>query len=190
MKSKFWFVFGLGCLALVLGYLVGGSHSPVAGVAITAAFGLAVPLFTLLGGKSADTSTDRLEVAGKVLSVFCLLFVVGIALGAFSRLRNWPAPSREAEVFPWKDQAPKTAYHAVDWIILKHRLRSLGYSDEQVLELYSIQQKEWGASEPSGPPFGGLSSLFSDKDVAQPDPGGLFVYEPPDLHPDWVKKPI
>jgi hypothetical protein len=189
MKDKIWFVLGLSCLSMVLGDLVGGSHSPVAGVAITAAFGLAVPLFTLLGSKSADTSADQLNIAGKVLSIFCVVFVVGLVLGASSRLTNWPAPHRVALVFPWKDQAPKTAYHAVDWLIVRDRLRSIGYTEEQVKQLYAIQQKEWGSSEPSGS-YGGLSALFADKKMEKADPGGLFVYEPPDALKDSSHPPI
>jgi hypothetical protein len=186
MTSKIWFSTGLTSLALILGFLVGGSHSPVAGVAITAAFGLAVPFFSLLGGRGDVGRTDRLATAGKVLTVFCLVFVVGMSLGAYSRLQDWPAPTRYSQVFPWKDQPPKTAYHAIDWIIVGDRLRSLGYNNEQIQQVYAIQKAEWGNAEPATD-FGGVSSLFSDKGKYElyRNSGGLFVEETPKMlqHP-------
>src|SRR5262252_7467409 len=106
-----WFAIGVCALALLLGVMVGASQTPVAGVAITAAFGLAL---AALGKTSLERTSDlsraaspvvipelspesvdarfkaSLQDLGKLLLVFCLAFAVGLVGGAELRVNNWP----------------------------------------------------------------------------------------------------
>src|SRR3990172_5238075 len=83
-----WFTAGIVSLAVLLGFLVGASHTPVAGVAITATFGLLAAVFALHQkatiGKALTLNqslleqfeqlkpkiTDALNALGRTLFVF------------------------------------------------------------------------------------------------------------------------
>jgi len=64
MKDSIWLAIGLGLLAFVLGALVGASHSPVAGVATTAAFGLAIPAFNFAHSKESHKKSNEQQHLG------------------------------------------------------------------------------------------------------------------------------
>ncbi len=64
-----WFPTGIALLALLLGFLVGASQTPVAGVAVTAAFGLAAAALGFLQSSTTEKYFDlvaaRIEAAEK-----------------------------------------------------------------------------------------------------------------------------
>jgi len=182
MKGESWFAIGLALLAAIMGFLVGASHSPVAGVTITAAFGLAIPIFNVLNNKPAPVTAasegqpipapgatqttsalgpKELATIGKILTVFCVMFVLGLSLGAYSRVQDWPHVQLPPQQFPWKDttQMPKESRYALDWIVVRARLHGMGYTDQQIQSLYSALK---GAEIPQilmyAPPT--LSSVF------------------------------
>ena len=136
---------GIASLAALLGFLVGASESPVAGIAITATFGIVA---TILSAKSSAAAVDSVpqkatEVTtlplyklGQMFIVFSIAFVAGLSGGIYARLQFHEV---DAQTLPWEGKsAPKSARQAVDWIIVGAKLRSMGYSNRQVLELYEI----------------------------------------------------
>ena len=137
---------GIACLAALLGFLVGASESPVAGIAITATFGIvATVLSTKLSSsaldpnsqKSRDFTAVHLTQLGRILIIFSVLFASGLAVGIAARLKfnETDAPS-----LPWEGkQAPRSAKQAVDWIIVNNKLRGMGYSQKQVMEIYELE---------------------------------------------------
>jgi len=165
------FVVALGILAATLGFLVGGSHSPVAGVAITAVFGLVVTATGLLAttpraptasaaspapAGAVQAVTERTyRRTGAVLLVFAVLFVAGLSGGISVRTSS----SRQARTFPWNDaNKPANAFDAVDWLVVQENLLSRGYTEQQVQELY----RGWSPA-PTATSFGiarPLSDLF------------------------------
>ena len=143
------FVGALGVLAAILGFLVGGSHSPVAGVAITAVFGMVVTATGLLGpndrpvahsddpppskGRGRRITKQMYRRTGAVLLMFAVMFAAGLFGGVSVR----SSASREARTFPWdQSNKPASAFDAVDWLVVQENLLSRGYTDQQVQELY------------------------------------------------------
>ena len=61
MSAQRWMGTGLSLLSLVIGFLVGASSTPVAGVAITAAFGIAAAGFVFLQKIAAERQLDAIE---------------------------------------------------------------------------------------------------------------------------------
>jgi hypothetical protein len=139
------FIAGLSVLAATLGFLVGGSHSPVAGVAITAVFGLVLTAMGALQGSAvgkpsampeepivgAATGTKELRRAavalervtkqtyrraGTALLTFAVLFLAGLLSGVYVRAQS----SLEARSFPWDEaHKPQSAHDAVDCSLYK-----------------------------------------------------------------------
>lgn len=137
-------LFGISCFALAIGLMVGASNSPVVGVAITSVFGLFVALFGLFN-KNSDK--EQIEVnplviadTGKLFFLFSVTLAAGIYLGV--EYRNYK-PVEEKQ-FIWDSQLkpPSTAYEALDWIALRESLVKLGYSHNQIRDLYRIRLNE------------------------------------------------
>lgn len=61
MSAQRWMGTGLSLLSLVIGFLVGASSAPVAGVAITAALGIAAAGFVFLQKIAAERQLDAIE---------------------------------------------------------------------------------------------------------------------------------
>lgn len=187
MKDLLWLSTGLGLLAFVLGALVGASHSPVAGVTITAAFGLAIPVFSFVHAKEshkrsddqqniAASSSRELAKAGKLLALFSLTFCLGLIVGAYSRVYDWPSARQQARKLPWTDKnAPIRAVHAIDWLVIQNHLLALGYTEEQIEQLYSIQFAAWKGNEQDSEP---LSPLFAHEIPMESRPGGIITMQP------------
>ncbi len=130
MKQKIWLGLGIGAMAAVLGYMVGASSTPIAGVALPAIFGLVITAFGLVSNlglekklenvsesigkdkapdvqKKLDNIQNELRqipgLMGKLLVVFTLLYMTGLVIGARARTNEWFAPSlphKEIEL-PW-----------------------------------------------------------------------------------------
>jgi uncharacterized membrane protein YfcA len=163
---------GIAAIAGPMGYMVGGSASPVIGVALPAVFGLvatAVGLFqpsfpskeqlelfsTLQGNSSLSSYLEFLQKnharaplrVGLALLTFGVVYLAGTILGTTARTHQWFAPEQIAvapPAFPWVSAAkPITVGAALEWIELQDRLLQRGYSSSAIAELYSIQISEW-----------------------------------------------
>lgn len=158
MKS---FAVGIFLIAVILGFLVGASESPVAGIALTATFGLVASAISLkskpqdmLKASALDLSrasvpepnpqrpteitSATLHDLGLVLAVFSIAFSVGLAAGIASRIKYHKVEPMTA--LPWQGlEEPRTARKAVDWIVVHKKLRDLGYTDKQIASLYAIE---------------------------------------------------
>ena len=173
------FAFGIAFMALLMGFLIGASSSPVAGVAITAGFGVVAAALTymqsseignpgeLVNEKSSKVSKARalsiatLNSVGRALILFSISFAIGISAGIWSRTL-WNGAHEPAR-FPWHGAAaPTSARQAIDWIIVYQNLRRMGYTDAQIAELYSLESKD---KPPSTGLFGEslLSPMFSQQ---------------------------
>ena len=139
-----WFYGGIAATAVVLGYLVGASNSPVAGSAITAIFGLGVAAVGLLKersspaepGPAATLSSNALRPAGIMLTIFSLTYLAAILGSSVLRARL----SQPAKVpVPWSANAiPSTPQSALEWLVVQRRLMAYGYTPEQVRKLYEM----------------------------------------------------
>jgi hypothetical protein len=209
-----WFSLGMMLLSLLLGFMTGASSSPVAGVAITSVFGVAVTVLALFQrfsiekkldlitlpstseeGEQADFSTaltnlanleqqihDSLNSIGKFLILFVISFSFGIFIGSQVRVSEWPKQDTGAKKFPWTiKKAPKLAENALDWIVVQEQLLKLGYTEEQIRELYSMQSEHWKANgELSAFGVAGsfghsLSSIFTGLKTDKPSSSGAIV---------------
>ncbi|UPW20119.1 hypothetical protein M0C34_07615 [Agarivorans sp. TSD2052] len=131
---------GFFAVSLVFGYLIGASNSPVVGAFLTAAIGLAGAVF---GGKYFIDTEDKQAFKGYVGSALAII-AVGIFLGeiAGEAFRyNWRFAAEKS--FPWKNsEPPQSTYEALDWLSVQERLSELGYSNNQVFQLYSLRNSE------------------------------------------------
>ena len=192
-RQTLWLAVGIGSIALVVGYMVGASSTPVVSVAAPAVFGLVITAVGLLGGGSADKKLDALKELltraktttgeapegvsleqvgatlasvrqelslqaarlGKMLVVFALFYVLGLSFGTYARVTNLYAPHVSRRL-PWDgaDAAgrPPTPADAIDWINLQEQLLALGYTQEQIADIYSIQVEEWKKPRPAPTP--------------------------------------
>ena len=149
------FTVGIASIALLLGFLVGASDSPVAGVALTATFGIAAAALSLYqkseAGDPSDRSADEpkkttaarrntidtLNLVGRMFVVFSFAFFVGLICGVYVKLL--PSAVEPASPFPWQGLgSPTSARIAIDWILVQRHLKSVGYSDIQITDLYKI----------------------------------------------------
>jgi hypothetical protein len=193
--AKVLFV-GLGLVAASIGYMVGASHTPVMNVAVPVVFGLVVMTFVLLqrhgqrselearlesdetavGQMPPETVTmltalaEELRAAPRRLGValiVCSLCYMAAAIGG--SVVNWPG-QQEPRPFPWPHgDPPQNATTALEWISLQEGLLSLGYSVEQVLQLYALDR-------PASPGPAKENSEATPSPVA----AGAFDTAPPD----------
>ena len=187
------FVLGVVSLASIMGFLVGASSSPVAGVAVTAGFGvIASALAYLRAGSQTDASSTpgsghdhsararllllaSLNSMGLALTAFAVAFATGTAAGIWARKAH--DAYQDPIEFPWTGQAaPTDTQDAIDWILVQQHLRRMGYKDRQIADLY----KAWLArKKDDGNPFGSklLSPLFGQREESRTD--RLIANQPP-----------
>jgi hypothetical protein len=192
----FSFSLGVASLALLLGTLVGASSSPVAGVAVTAGFGVVIAVLGYMrssvgakvesqeasestqGAQTRALSNESLNLIGRLLILFSFLFASGVALGIWART-SWSIRQEPAK-FPWEAaSAPTSAQRAIDWILVHRNLRQLGFNDAQVSELYrlsyqSAKTRVGGVADAEQL----LSPLFSQQKV-EPPLLPLIAHQPP-----------
>lgn len=163
-------VFGIAFVGATLGYMVGGSASPVVSVAVPAVFGLIATAIGLMQGNAL--SKDVLEVLkahgdkanefpeireirrrsksaplniGISLIVFSIAYLSAATFGAKVRIDNLLATRPQAPSFPWASSAakPPNIAAALDWIALQGALSDLGYDEGRIKQLYEIQTRDW-----------------------------------------------
>lgn len=189
MRSQFVLVAGIAFVAATIGYMTGGSGTPVVSVAIPAVFGLVVTALGLLQasqpskelleylkveGTKADQQPEIIEYrkrsesaplrVGVALLVFSTFYMTGVTFGAKVRIEGLLLPNREAKPFPWLDSSnpPPSLALALEWIALQSRLSDLGYKSEQISVLYAIQVAEWERAKTQARP----NPNASDRDDA------------------------
>lgn len=172
--STFVLLLGISAIAAPLGFMVGGSATPVVGIILPAIFGLVVTAVSLYPTKFP--SKDQLEIftelqknglltqylelikdqqskaplkIGLILLVFGVVYQLGAITGTTARTHQWFLPEQKvAPKFPWSlSKRPVSAAAAFEWITLQSGLLTLGYTNEQIAELYKIQVSEWDALE-------------------------------------------
>jgi len=181
MRDHLLLTLGVGTVGATLGYMVGGSATPVVSVAVPAIFGLVVTAVGLMQAaqpskallellKTLGDKADKLpEIAdfrarqrtapariGITLIAFSLMYLAGATVGASVRASNVLAPTQTAPAFPWSlsDVKPPTISAALQWLTLQGRLRELGYDETRIRELYEIQISEWKKGASSTAPAG------------------------------------
>lgn len=151
------FSIGIACIAGLLGFLVGASESPVAGIALTATFGIVatgLALHQRAASVFAPTHLPTiprpeptaievlraLKSLGALLVVFSIAFAAGLALGVWGKLQSH-AVEPESKLFWQGLSAPTSARRAIDWLVVRKKLTDMGYTDAQVIELYRIDME-------------------------------------------------
>jgi len=132
--------FGYLFFSIALGFLLGASNTPVIGSFITAFFAL---IAAIAGTKFFSNKDDKKSTIN-FLGIAMILVSVGLIGGEISgeAYRNGWGISKNNE-FPWVNEtAPESTYEAVDWIMLREKLLTLGYSDKEIQNLYKIRLKE------------------------------------------------
>ena len=198
-------IVGLGLVAASIGYVVGSTHTQVMHVAVPTVFGLLVATFSVLQRRGLrsdlqallepdesaqeqmppDTVTmltalsDELKAAPRRIGVgliVCSLCYMAAAIGGSVLSRPGQQVPRP---LPWpQGDPPQNATTALEWISVQEGLLVLGYSAEQVRQLYALDRPESPgpgeeASEASQQPVGDstppdLSSLLESAFVGPP----------------------
>ena len=172
MEDRIFVALGVGFVGLTVGYMAGGSASPVISVAIPAVFGLVVTAVGLL--QAVQPNKDYVELVrtygeeaknipeiaeyrsrakaapanvGIALVVFCICYLSAATIGAKVRIEGLLVTKIAPPAFPWAKSAiaPPTIESALEWIALQSKLRSLGYADQRIQSLFEIQVLEWQA---------------------------------------------
>jgi hypothetical protein len=199
------FIVGIASIALLMGFMVGASSSPVAGVALTAGFGIVAASLTYLQSRSIGytvgppahestkhekaraISVDNLNGLGRVLLIFSAVFSIGLGAGIWARSTvSTVAPITS---FPWQQAtAPSSARAAIDWLLVQRNLRTMGYSDAQIESIYQINLK---AKKEESTGFLNqelLSSMFFAQKI-DALPRNLLADQPPS-DPSLFKRPF
>jgi hypothetical protein len=161
---------GISSVGGVLGLMVGASATPVVSVAVPTIFALAAAAIGVVQSsrvnketaeaikvlrKDPDTASEiapllaELRVSssrlGVLLVAFSCFYLAGVVVGAKARIADWLTDAQVAPPLPWASgkNEPPDIDAALQWIVLQHKLRKLGYSDAAVGLLYDVQTKEW-----------------------------------------------
>lgn len=166
MKGFWTLAAGVGALAIVLGFMIAASGTPVGSIAIPAAFGIAVTALGLFQtppipskpiGKEAKDEQPPASAAnrltrlapnrlGAALLCFSVGFAGGIVLGAKARLAGWFAPTLVALEPTWLQHSlpsPPTAEAAVYWLYVQSVLQDRGVQGHHIKALYELQSRDW-----------------------------------------------
>ena len=150
-------IVGISSLACLLGFLVGASESPVAGLAITATFGIFATCFALYDrimlskkSKANEQAESKEKISAKELMAFrqigvsfiafTLLFSLGMGTGIYVKFQITKHPIQKG--LPWADKPPKSARDAIDWILVREELIALGYTEAQISSIYLLYAKQ------------------------------------------------
>ena len=211
MQLQFLLLFGIASVAATVGYMAGGSATPVASIAIPAVFGLVVTALGLLqapqpskelleylksAGEKADSQQDIVEYRkrtksapsriGLALVVFSCAYLAAATFGAKVRIDNLLVPKKDAREFPWakSDTKPPTINAALEWMALQARLHDLGYDESRIATLYAIQVAEWKSTSSKIP----AAVNAPAKDEGAPKIGLAKPIESEDILQDWLKQ--
>lgn len=168
-----WLVAGVALVGVMIGYMSGGSQTPVVSAAIPVIFGLVATAFAVLrmqGKHSAYRHREstvsphstfamrRLEKnrltalssahlqrnIGICLVTFSIGFLVEAHCGAYVRLHDVLRPETLRTDFAWRSQDPPPSVEtALLWLAIQQRMEAAGYSERQVREMYQMHLTEW-----------------------------------------------
>ena len=213
MSTQLLLLVGIAFVAATVGYMAGGSGTPVASVAIPAVFGLAVTALGLLqasqpskelleylktAGDKADVQPDIIEYRKRVkdapgrigiaLIVFSVAYLLAATFGAKVRIDGLLLPTKEAREFPWakSDTKPPTIAAALEWMALQTRLTELGYNSDRISVLYSIQVAEWKSLAAQAQTQAAAGS--TEKGEAASKVGTVKPSGAEDLLKEWLKQ--
>ncbi len=132
---------GFILLSLFMGFIIGASNTPVIAPFITAMFGFigSVVVVEFLISKSKENSVSSKSI-GNAISLIAVCLFSGALFGALYRSN---AIFSQGKRLPWDTMlTPESPQEALDWIVVKEKMNSLGYSDEQVEAIYEIRVSE------------------------------------------------
>ena len=166
IDNNTYLILGLSITGYAVGYMVGGSATPVVSVAIPLVFGLIVSSFGLLQPyKQINTLPDNItnnadlvrEIIDKIevraihtkkyiglaLIFFSSFYLFGTLIGSNMRINEWLVIKQD-QTLPWEESVkPNNINDAVNWILLDYKLKNLGFTNKDVKSLYEIQIAEW-----------------------------------------------
>ncbi|RZM74809.1 hypothetical protein C3B51_19605 [Pseudoalteromonas rubra] len=126
--------------SFAIGILLGASNSPVIGAFLAIIVGLLGTLFGAIKLYTGLNEKERLNKVGGLLTAFSIFLISGTYMGELYRVS---AIGSTTTSVPWsKDNRPLSTAEALDWLVLKEKLQSLGYSEEVLLQIYSIRIEE------------------------------------------------
>lgn len=152
--KRLFFPLGLIMAGLCMGWLVGGSMTPVVGTAIPVLFGAVAAVFSALGSLSKPSGQKELAVEaswkalqlnhdrmmllfGLTLFWFFTGFAGGVVLGAMARTHSWFAPNVE---LPWsKENQPPDLITACKLLVLSSQLSQAGYSQDAIKSVCALK---------------------------------------------------
>lgn len=131
---------GYGIFALVLGYFIGASNTPVVASFFAVVAALLGTIFGVIKIEVNSPNQKKLNLLGVLISIFSTSLLIGAIIG--EKYRNYETPIKQ-KIVPWEGrQAPSNTYEALDWIITAKKLSALGYNTSQIAELYEIRLVE------------------------------------------------
>lgn len=149
MKYPLSFYLGIFLFSMVLGHLIGLSSSPVLGTAITVILGIVVAflgVYERSKGEQPQVRPNLLKNIGWILTVCGIGIFLGLYSGSWIKLNSTLIFHLEKEV-PWqKGQEPSELAEAIDWMVVAHKLKELGYTTNQVREHYNIRKSEFNST--------------------------------------------
>ncbi|MCH8980064.1 MAG: hypothetical protein IH945_12605 [Armatimonadetes bacterium] len=157
-------VFGLTATSGTLGYLVGGSVSSETGVLVSSFLPLMALALGIFGGKQLVAAKKKGEAEGSApgghgprpevavglgiaMAVMAFSFI-GLAKFRAHRILDKLQMERieRSSRLAWSQAGadlPPTTEEAMKWLILEDELYELGYTNEQVMQVYLLQSAEW-----------------------------------------------
>ena len=138
-----WLTLGVSAFSVVLGFLIGASNTPVLGAALGSVFAILLALLGLIKkekGQSFKIRLENIDYVGKLLFIFSFLLFLGVITG--ENYRNGKIIGEKESVIPWTNNPPSNTYEALDWIVLAKKMEILGYSSNQIQEIYKIRSAE------------------------------------------------
>jgi hypothetical protein len=154
------FLSGLGSTSLCIGFMIGASSTPVVAVIVPVLFGLVTTSIGLFQNHDLKISSNESEAstladglaakqkqAGLLLIVFSMFYMIGLGAGIGARVGEWhriftksvKIDASSKRMFPWEGnikEQPKSIENTLNWICLQEKLIEMGYTHEQVKNLY------------------------------------------------------
>ena len=132
---------GFILFSLFVGFIIGASNSPVIAPFITAMFGL---IGSIIGVEFLISKSRENSISAKAIGFAMSFIAIGLFLGTvFGELYRSNTLFSEEKTLPWGAlMAPESTNEALDWIVVKDKMNGLGYSDEQVEDIYKIRASE------------------------------------------------
>ncbi|MFT6908288.1 MAG: hypothetical protein ACJAS1_004985 [Oleiphilaceae bacterium] len=131
---------GFIIFSVFIGFTIGASNSPVVGHFLTAIFGL---VGAIIGTEYLSSDRDKSQISKKFVGVCLTLSSISLFIGLISGDFYRNSGQQEIVSIPWEGKVqPSTTKEALDWLVVRASLISLGYSQSDVSKIYDIRVKE------------------------------------------------